>query len=390
MKHSSFFALVLGTLATVACADTAGDAGETAPSNFDAESPNDETKSTHLWVVNRGIDILMKHTDLPNAANTLAWMQDAQCRTHWQDGLLQADFLAVFNGATDDLPVPTGNEAAPDNVEELNADIAVAKSGASWMSHFYDPATGKNYLGFAKSSELPDDSVEHPIYKLIKAQVEVNGPVPVEAKGAALYRAGRAHDLLAGTEVKSDHPNEPKDTRGRGCYELGVALHYFTDIAQPMHAANFAATDLPRLLHSHWESYAEGIQAKFARADWSVGPKGTLDEVIQSTAVASKAHWKNTDGSRGPFFKAIIDAYRVGGTFDDNGQPHFGDKACDAAKNALVLEDLVTLPEFLSLDLPQCWQKNPTVVKETGKVLGDAQEMTARFLATLSLPPHSN
>jgi phospholipase C len=382
MKPLSYaVATLFVSLAAVACASSSEDDGaEMAPSNFDAEHPTDETKSTHLWIVNRGIDILSKHTgDVASAANTVAWMKDTECRKNWQNGLLEADFLAPFNGAAIDLTVPNGFPA--DDVEAAEADFEVGVSHATWMSHFYDPTTGKNYLGFAKSSEIPDDPILNPIFSLIKPQIEVNGPVPVEAKGSALYRAGRAVDLLSGKDVKIDHKNEPQDKRARGCYELGLALHYMTDLAQPMHSSNFAATDRPRLLHSHWEGWAEKIQARFARTDWSAGPKGDLPTVVQNIAVASKARWVGEDGKPGALQKAVLDAYRAGGTFDAAGKLQ-SDSACDAAAKELAVAG------FVSIDLQKCWQDNPGLVKATGEVLGEAQEMTARFLGTLALPVH--
>jgi phospholipase C len=376
----------LGLLATVACGSSGDDGsggGDSAGSAWDTESPNDETKSTHLWVVNRGLDILAKHTaEVKGASNTLAWMNDEQCRASWQDGLFQADFLAPFNAAGSDLALPT-DDAPPTNLEAVEGDFEVAASHASWMSHFYDPDTGKNYEGLAQSSDLSDDALAHPVFTAIKAKVEVNGPVPIEAKGSTIYRIGRAVDLLAGKTHPADHPNEPKDLRLRGCYELGLALHYFTDITQPMHSANFAATDRPRLLHSNWEGWAETLQSKFVRADWSKAPSGALADVIQAAAVESKAHWKGADGNDGPLFAAILDAYKKGATFDASGAPS-ADAACVTAAGELAVAS------FVSVDLAKCWENDKTVVKETGSALGDAQELTARFLATLDLPPHKN
>src|SRR5262249_30468065 len=160
-----------------------------------------------------------------------------------------------FNAAGSDLSLPTGD--TPTDVEAAEGDFEVAASHASWMSHFYDPDSGKNYEGLAKSSDLSDDAIQHPIFTAIKANVEVNGRVRTEARGTALCGVGRAKALPAEKNHPAPHATEPKDLRLRGCYELGLALHYFTDITQPMHAANFAATDRPRLLHSNWEGWAE-------------------------------------------------------------------------------------------------------------------------------------
>ena len=396
MRTSIVGAVAVAAIAMVACSSSGGDVTDSAGGAWDTESPNDETKSTHLWVVNRGMDILKKHTgEIGGAANTLAWMNDAQCKEHWQDGLLQADFLAPFNAASGDLTVPTGAGPTTDievAAADLESKIEVGVSQATWMSHFYDPETGMNYAGISKSDDLSENEEIHPIYAAIRKAVEVNGPVPLEAKGSALYRLGRAMKLLAGTDVPSDHKNEPTSTRDRGCYELGLALHYFTDITQPQHAANFAATNRPRLLHSNWEGYAEQVQAKFVRADWSAGPSGNTEEEVQKTALASKAHWAK-GANQGPLLKAILDAYRAGSTFDASGKPTAKRECRDAAnelKGADAIASLLGLgpTSFISVDIPDCWKNNPAVLKETGSALGDAQEMTARFLATMSLPPH--
>src|SRR5262249_22018161 len=147
----------------------------------------------------------------------------------------------------------------------------------------------------------------------------------------------------------ADHPNEPKDLHLRGCYELSLTLHYFTDITQPMHAANFAATDRPRLLHSNWEGWAETLQSKFVRADWSKAPTGELADVIQQSAVESKTHWKSADGSDGPLFASILAAYKKGATFSESGEPS-DDAACLSAADELALAS------FVSVDLAKCWK----------------------------------
>ena len=89
-------------------------------------------------------------------------------------------------------------------------------SGATWASHFYDPDTGLNYKG---------------------------------QKSPTAYDQGLAHLANARAALA-------KGNRANGCYELGLSLHYFTDITQPMHASNYTATNYPVELHSDFESYA--------------------------------------------------------------------------------------------------------------------------------------
>jgi hypothetical protein len=74
-------------------------------------------------------------------------------------------------------------------------------SGILFSSHFYDPDTGRNYLGFPFGTALTE------------AERRFR-----EAASLALNSGGATYD--AG-------------------FALGLALHYLTDLTQPMHAANF-------------------------------------------------------------------------------------------------------------------------------------------------------
>jgi hypothetical protein len=86
------------TTAVVACSaqsddgggdGSGGDVGVTE-GKWDAESVDNEHSSTHLWIVNRGIDLLAKHPELPIAKGAVRFMNDASCRKNWQQGLLDA------------------------------------------------------------------------------------------------------------------------------------------------------------------------------------------------------------------------------------------------------------------------------------------------------------
>src|SRR4051794_32862027 len=105
MSLSMFVVLGLATsMSTVACSSSSSEGDEPAaqPSAWDAESADDESKSTHLWIVNRGIVILAKHDD--EAARRLVLEMNApDCRKSWQQGLLDADFKAEFNNGRRDL-----------------------------------------------------------------------------------------------------------------------------------------------------------------------------------------------------------------------------------------------------------------------------------------------
>lgn len=149
-KHLMGIALAL-TTAVVACSaqsddgngdGAGGDVGVTE-GKWDAESVDNEHASTHLWIVNRGIELLAKHPELAVAKGAVAFMNDASCRKNWQQGLLDADFKAVYNNGRHDLTLGAN-------------DAQVALSGATWESHFFDADTGKNYKGASSPTAMTE------------------------------------------------------------------------------------------------------------------------------------------------------------------------------------------------------------------------------------------
>jgi phospholipase C len=363
-----------------------------------AGSATDPAKNTHLWILDRAIDILSNHTaDVADAANTLAWIRDdATCRANLEKGLFQADYMAPFNAGASDLPPqesPTtgcccGVDTSSSTASTLEHDAYVFLDHSTWLSHFYDPTTGLDYAGYALSSDMPSGpSLSHPfLYEVRRAIEQAGGPVPVEARGSAIYRLGRAKSLLEGGDVVPDDSSEPADPRARGCFELGLALHYATDLTQPMHAANFAATNTPRMLHSNFEMYARSIQAGYVLSDWNQTPSSDVapQDVLNQAAVVARAYWTNADGTDGPLKAAFNAAYQAASTWDATGSPT-SSHACQAAR----LESAGVLGN-ISLDLSSCWQNNPAVAQQTGAALQDAEQSAAYFLTVLHLPTYAS
>lgn len=183
----------------------------------------------------------------------------------------------------------------------------------TWRSHFYDPSTGTNYTG---------------------------GTNPVAYK-EALSRLATAKTKLAANDVKN------------GCYELGLALHYATDLTQPMHSANFAATDRPVNLHSHLEDRATVIQNGFVASDWTgSAPTASVNQVLLDIAWASHALWPAT-------WDALANAYAV---------------KCD--------DDM----EDEWFDSTSCWEGDVGVDNAIGSALRASQSATAKFLYAADLP----
>ena len=169
---------------------------------WDSEAVFDETRSTHLWIVNRAAQLAGTVPDLgsrllalvtPGLGRTGVAFHDRLCQ-----GLYDADWLPAYN----------------------NPSIFGI---ATYKSHFYDVSSGLNWRGDDDPTALTEGA------KHFEASV----------------RAYLAGDLA---------------TAG---YELGLSLHYLTDLTQPMHATNFTWLDSHPVLgyHTDYEGYVMEIQA---------------------------------------------------------------------------------------------------------------------------------
>lgn len=269
----------------------------TRQADWDAESVGDETRSTHLWIVNRALGLLGQRADLPQAAAAVALLNAADCRPSWQQGLADADFKAAYDGGTFDVPV--GGSTA-----------LLVLSGATWASHFYDPDSGVNYQG---------------------------------QKSPTAYDQGLAHLANARAQLAKDRAN--------ACYELGLSLHYLTDLTQPMHASNYTAKDWPIELHSDYETYAMAQQARFVATTWSGPTSGDASAQLLATAHASKPRWPTLKS-------AITAAYAARGCgklssyWTDHTNCWTGDAAVDAQLGAeLVASQTATANYLYAIDL---------------------------------------
>jgi phospholipase C len=181
----------------------------------------------------------------------------------------------------------------------------------TFASHFYDPSTGTNYLG--NSSPI--------------------------AYTSALDHLATAKAKLVANDVKN------------GCYELGLSLHYATDITAPMHAVNFAATDWPLDLHSHIEQRAVAIQNSYAVSDWTGAPTTNVNDTLSAIAWASYDEWP-------PLWNALDKAYTA---------------TCDYS-----IDDY-------TFDHTSCWQGDSGVDAAIGVALRQAQASTAAYIYAADL-----
>lgn len=185
---------------------------EPAPAlpGWDAEDVFNDLRSTHLWIVNQAIwragsdggpvgAWLMKLLQ-PGRGKIGDPMHDMMCQ-----GVYDADFVAPFNN--------------PVRVAGLSP-VEIP----SYCSHFYDPATGHNWFGQSDPTAL--------------------------SWGSKFF----------GESVRAFLDDRLDGTSGAG-YKLGLALHYMTDVTQPMHARNYTYLSSFRWgLHTDFEGYIMGYQ----------------------------------------------------------------------------------------------------------------------------------
>ena len=206
---------------------------------WDTEDVWDETRSTHLYLVNRAAQLVGTCTTAAYqnfAQNYLQPMvgrdQAGPFRQGLCQGLYDADFLSAYNNPNW-LGQPT------------------------WKSHFYDASTGQNYMGETTPTALSNG------VSFIQQSLTVLQQGPDE-----LYKGG---------------------------YLLGLALHYFTDLTQPMHAANYTyLSSFPFGYHTDFELYAMSVQATVSQPTVTGFQPGSVTDVAtlyQATATFFKQNY---------------------------------------------------------------------------------------------------
>ncbi|MEW6492916.1 MAG: zinc dependent phospholipase C family protein [Cyanobacteriota bacterium] len=170
---------------------------------WDSKNPYDSTQSTHLWIVCRAAELASAQPDVGEYIYNLIKPWVSQSDSAFHD--------AVCNGLWD------ADEKDPYRNSVVEGDEWYGKLSATYKSHFYDPETGKNWLGETEPTAMTEG---------------------VKFFNQALDEYSRGDIRQAG-------------------YHLGLSLHYLTDVTQPMHAANFTyLSSLPVGYHSAYESLA--------------------------------------------------------------------------------------------------------------------------------------
>jgi phospholipase C len=174
---------------------------------WDTESVWDETKSTHLYLVNRAAQLVATYAGNP------AFQGFVQQQI--QPGVGEADAGPFRQGLCQGL-YDTDFLSAYNNPNFLGQ--------ATWKSHFYDESTGLNWMGETAPTAL--------------------------SNGVEFWQ--QSLTFLQGVDVELY----------KGGYSLGLALHYFTDLTQPMHAANYTyISSFPFGYHTDFEVYTMSQQA---------------------------------------------------------------------------------------------------------------------------------
>ena len=227
-----------------------------------------QSGNTHLWIVNRAIELLAKSTD-PGARAFAAKMNEPAIRTQWENGLWDGD-----DSAHADFPNNMG-------------------------THFYNPA-GTDWNGNATSS-LTYRFEEGSIIPIVGGILGLaGGPLGVIV-GAA---GGQGISGVIANEVMKNRKGcasslecaraEIITITGRldktNAYALGLALHYMTDATQPMHTSGYDGFKIPNNLHPQYEYYVPFVQAKFpaSNMNWDRRWVGQdPDNVLTQTAKKS-------------------------------------------------------------------------------------------------------
>jgi hypothetical protein len=303
VRFDKRLSLVLVTLGTACTTPPSTEQSTTDHPEWEAQSVTESGHSTHLWLVERALDILSLHEGLPEAKATRQLMLAPECTPRWQQGLFDADFRHEYNGGSTDV--------SPDS-----SYLALFFAGTSWKSHFFDADTGLNYKGDADPTA---------------------------------YTETLRHLAAARAQAASDE--------GAACYELGLSLHFITDLTQPMHAANFTSLSRPLRLHSNHEEWSMEIQDGFRLADWSGPPPADAGVFATETARESKRMWAHS-------FEVIADAYEA----------HPNRAICGSLR---VPGSAMSAQHF---DRAECWNGSSQVREDVGRSLQRAQDITAQFL----------
>jgi hypothetical protein len=253
-----------------------------------------QSGNTHLWIVNRALDLLKKSDD-PGARNFVATMNQPQIREQWENGLWDGD--------------------APKYADFPN----------NMGTHFYNAAR-KDWNGDATSVVT---------YLLVDGMSLMNF---LPCKNARECAKAQLENLKGGLNATNAHA-------------LGLALHYMTDITQPMHASGYDGLKIPTNLHPQYEYYAAFVQGKWPATDmtWDKRWAG-----LDPDAVFAKSALKSND-----YAPYLLQALHISG---------------DAG--VVTIQGFNGIGPYTGFN----FYNDRTVDARTGVILKDAYQSTASYL----------
>jgi hypothetical protein len=306
--------------------------------------------NTHLWVVDRALDLLAKSDD-PIAKQVVMRMRKPgarACRTQSESGLWDTDdgYLAENFGWRQRLGThfynPTGLDAHGDPTGVTTYTLLGTEK-----KQFGDGRLNARYR-VAAMLRRPGDN-------LPDSNGNINGEqpkMPPEGGKPLTDRELLKMSFIAYYPGSFYFDSQNGDDR---CYDLGIALHYLTDVTEPFHASGYDVFKIPTMLHAVYEDYVPHIQEKFpvGATVWSKlyisqenGITPDADQVFDKVARASNA-----------LAKPLLDTILAVGNPYEPITPEFG-TTC-------------TCPKFPG---------NAEVDKETGVVLATAYQSVASYL----------
>lgn len=285
----------------------------------DLRLPNTKWRgNTHLFIAAYAIQLLLSKTD-PTAQSIGSALSQRTCYLDIARGLWNAD----------------GDQLSDPKIKG---------------SHFYN-AAGLDFLGAATSVVT---------YLKLGTEQKDDGD-------------GR-DNALKYLKLAREQPNDR-------CYYVGLALHYVTDMTQPMHASGFSAisgsptSSIPDFLHVMYEAYVpllhQKAEAKFLAADFSgLNPllwpgesqAAMIDDISKRSNSSAQALLTALRGPQGPSRQeCVYDAGEV--------------------DPAAVIDRASTLT--LSYN-GYCFREDPKVDELTITLLSEAVQSTASFMTTLA------
>ena len=134
-------------------------------------------------------------------------------------------------------------------------------------------------------------------------------------------------------------------------YEFGLALHYMTDLTQPMHTSGFDAFKIPNNLHPQYEYYVAFVQGNWPATDMSWNERWRdrdPDGVLLETALKSNdfapslSKALNIDGLAG-----IVTIQGFNGVGPYTGFNFYHDKKVDALTGEILKDAYQSTASFL-------------------------------------------